>query len=107
MALGVTDPNDGNVGIRALRCGSCGVTVHRGGNRCIVCGSESNVSPIEVRGEGKVDAWTRVGDVAFGEVRLVEGLLVFGRLEVDNPYVGAPVKALTVTGEEVVCFGPA
>ena len=78
--------------LQGIRCSSCGVRSFPPAKWCRTCHS-SSIEVIALAATGRVEAVAAYEGVAFGEVRLADGLLVAGRLEpAGRVKVGSPVR---------------
>jgi uncharacterized OB-fold protein len=90
--------------ITASRCNACGRILIGGGVPCWLCGDSGAVVD-ELNFSGVVETFTTVNAVHVGEVRLSDGTLVLGRLDVHEPQVGL-VVAQDAEEEGVVFVKP-
>ncbi len=101
--------------INAAKCKSCGKLSYPTHFTCPACGG-TNFEGVPVEGEGKVLTWTRVYAlpldytdlyITLGMVEMDMGIRVTGRLEIDEPTIGARVrsgigKVREISGREVM-----
>jgi uncharacterized OB-fold protein len=76
--------------LTASHCRQCGRKLIGGGVPCWLCGDQGAVVE-EIESSGVVETFTTVGEVHVGEVRLNDGTLVIGRLDLPEPRVGLGV----------------
>lgn len=66
--------------LMGTQCSPCGATYFPTSPCCRGCGSD-DVAERPLAATGAIQTWTRVGEVAVADVRLDDGVLVFGRIE--------------------------
>ena len=74
-----SEAEDGAV-LCATRCWDCTATFFPRSSFCRSCGSR-NVASSPLARTGCIETFTRLNGVAVGDVRLDDGVLVFGRIE--------------------------
>ena len=87
--------------LRGSRCVSCGRTVFPGAVPCPLCAGAASF--VDLPPDGVVETYTAMGSNVVGEVRLEDGTLVLGRLEVTDPAVGRRVSLRA--HDDVITFG--
>lgn len=77
--------------LKATRCHQCERRSFPAASRCRNCGSV-DVELILLPREGKIETFSAMADVAVGEIRLDDGTLVFGGIDLTGSLrVGLPV----------------
>ncbi len=84
------------------RCSACGATYFPTSPYCRGCGSD-DVAERSLAATGVVQTWTRVGEVAVADVRLDDGVLVFGRVEPAGK-IEVAARVRFAPAEEIVRF---
>jgi uncharacterized OB-fold protein len=87
--------------VEAAKCTGCGKISYPMHFYCPACGG-TKFEPVPVQGEGKLLTWTRIYTlpldyadlyITVGIVELDMGVRATGRLEMDEPEIGARVRA--------------
>ena len=71
---------DGALHPRGMICDACATRSFPVATHCRRCGA-TRVRAIALSRTGKIETWTAGDGAAFGDVRLDDGMLTFGRLE--------------------------
>jgi uncharacterized OB-fold protein len=78
--------------LQGIKCRECGARSFPPARWCRSCHSDA-IDVVELAATGRIEACSGYSGVAFGEVRLDDGLLVAGRLEpFEQARVGAKVR---------------
>jgi uncharacterized OB-fold protein len=97
------------VTVDAARCRDCGTLTYPTHYYCPSCGGR-RFEPVAISGEGTILTWTRVHAlpldyeqrfITLAIVELDMGIRATGRLEMDEPAIGARVRATTGTVREI------
>ncbi len=94
--------SDAGTRLLATRCKQCQATFFPSSPFCRACGGD-DVEAHGLAAGGVIETYTRVNDVAVADVRLDDGVLVFGRVEpTDLADIG--VRVTFAPQDEIVRF---